>query len=149
MSAFVGCAVLAAIISTATSLINAISSNLSGDFKLTLFERVQPMRLVKMMTCAISIAAIFFALFFNNIVDLLIQSYELSVSCLFVPLFIAMFKKQGNSLSAWLSIVAGAIGFVAFRFVPIEFPREVASLLLSFVGYGCGEMAARYREKTA
>lgn len=32
VTALVGCAVLAAIISTATSLINAISSNLSSDF---------------------------------------------------------------------------------------------------------------------
>ena len=38
MTALVGCAVLAAIISTATSLINAISSNLSSDFKLSFLK---------------------------------------------------------------------------------------------------------------
>ena len=146
MSALVGCAVLAAIISTATSLINAISSNLLSDFNLS-FKRIQPMRVVKGMTCVISIGAIFFAFYFNNIVDLLIQSYELSVSCLFIPIFIALFKKKGNSLSAWLAIIAGAIGFCLFRIYPIDFPKEVASILLSFMGYSCGELVVRYRTK--
>jgi solute:Na+ symporter, SSS family len=147
MSALVGCAVLAAIISTATSLINAISSNLLNDFQLSWFRRVEPMRLVKAMTSAISIAAIFFAFYFTNIVDLLIQSYELSVSCLFVPIFIAFFKKQGSPLSAWMAITAGAIGFCLFRIYPIAFPKEIASILLSLSGYGLGELLMRYPAK--
>lgn len=147
MSALVGCAVLAAIISTATSLINAISSNLLSDFSLSFFKRLQPMHLVKGMTCAISIGAIFFAFYFDNIVDLLIQSYELSVSCLFVSIFIALFKKRGNALSAWMSILAGAIGFCFFRLYPIVLPKEIASILLSLMGYALGELIMRYREK--
>lgn len=145
IAALVGCAVLAAVISTATSLINAISSNLANDFKFSIFQQTGSMRMVQVVTCAISIAAIFFAFYFNNVVDMLIQSYELSVSCLFVPIFIALFKKQGNFLSALLAILFGAAGFLLSRIVPIEFPREVASILLSLVGYGCGELIARYR----
>lgn len=60
MTALVGCAVLAAIISTATSLINAISSNLSSDFELTFLKSIHPLRIVRGMTCLISIGAIFF-----------------------------------------------------------------------------------------
>lgn len=146
ITAVVGCAVLAAVISTATSLINAISSNLSNDFKWTLFQRVAPLRLVRSITCIISIAAIFFSFYFDNIVDLLIQSYELSVACLFVPIFLALFKKEKHFLAALLSILFGAFGFFLFRFFPIFFPREVASLLLSFLGYGFGEIIARYRQ---
>ena len=63
MTALVGCAVLAAIISTATSLINAISSNFSNDFKLTFLKKTDSMRMVKGMTCLISIGAIFFAFY--------------------------------------------------------------------------------------
>ncbi|MEI8365609.1 MAG: sodium:solute symporter family protein [Parachlamydiaceae bacterium] len=140
ITAIVGCAVLAAIISTATSLINAISSNLSSDFKLPVFKRIDTMQLVKGMTCLISIASIFFAFYFDNIVDLLIQSYELSVSCLFVPIFIALFKKQGNFLAALLAVLFGAAGFILFRLFPIEFPKEILSLLMSLCGYGCGEV---------
>ncbi len=144
IAALVGCAVLAAIISTATSLINAISSNLSSDFKLAVLERFDTIRIVQWTTCTISIAAIFFAFYFDNIVDMLIQSYELSVSCMFVPVLIALFKKRGNFLAACIAMIFGALAFVYFRICPIEFPREIASILLSFMGYFLGEMIARY-----
>lgn len=147
MTALVGCAVLAAIISTATSLINAISSNLSSDFKLTFLKKTDPMRVVKGMTCLISIGAIFFAFFFDNIVDLLIQSYELSVSALFVPILIALFNRKGNFLSALLAIILGVLGFILFRLYPIDFPKEMASILLSLFGYVCGEAVVLVREK--
>lgn len=135
ITALVGCAILAAIISTATSLINAISSNLTSDFSFSL----STMGMVKGMTCVISIAAIFFAFYFDNIVDLLIQSYELSVSCLFIPIIIALFKKQGNFNSALMAIIMGAFGFILFRIYPIDFPREIVSIAFSLMGYLLGE----------
>lgn len=134
VSALVGCAVLAAIISTATSLINAISSNLFSDFDLT-----ARMTLVRWMTSALSFGAIAFAFYFDNIVDLLIQSYELSVSCLFVPVFFALFRREGRFLSALLSILGGAFGFVFFRFIDAPFPREILSVSLSCTGFLIGE----------
>jgi solute:Na+ symporter, SSS family len=149
ITALVGCAVLAAIISTATSLINAISSNLLSDFKLSFLQNVDSMRAVKGITCLISIGAIFFAFYFDNIVDLLIQSYELSVSCLFVPVMMALFKRKGNFISACTAISLGAIGFVLFRIYPIDFPKEMVSLLLSMLGYGVGEVISKYRLEAA
>lgn len=149
MTALVGCAVLAAIISTATSLINAISSNLSSDFKLAFLKETDPLKVAKGITSLISIGAIFFAFYFNNIVDMLIQSYELSVSCLFVPIVIALFKKKdGNFLAALLAMIFGTLGFFLFRLYPIDFPKEIASILLSLLGYGFGEAIALYRAKT-
>lgn len=147
MTALVGCAVLAAIISTATSLINAISSNLSNDFKIPALQCSANMRMVQGLTCIISIAAIFFAFYFDNIVNLLIQSYELSVSCLFISIFIALFKRKGNFISALISILFGATGFFLFRLFPIAFPKEIASILLSLLGYSLGEMIAYYQRK--
>lgn len=143
ISALVGCAVLAAVISTGTSLINAISSNLSGDFNISFLQGKNAMRRVRGMTFAISVAAIFFAFYFDNVVDMLIQSYELSVSCLFIPIFFALFKKRGNGHSCWLAISFGALGFCLFRIAPIPFPKEIASLLLSLFGYGLGEIVIR------
>jgi len=141
VAAFVGCAILAAIISTSTSLINAISSNLSSDF----MKNKEGVRFVRMVTAMISIAAIFFAFYFDNVVDMLIQSYELSVSCLFVPIVAALFiKKEGKLLSATLSILFGAAGFCLFRIFVVPFPQEVASIVLSLLGFGCGELLARY-----
>lgn len=142
MTAVVGCAVLAAIISTATSLINAISSNLSTDFDFSFLQKIEKIKIAQGMTCLISIGAIFFAFFFDNVVDVLIQSYELALSCLFVPVTFALYKKQGNSLSAYMALVLGAMGFIAFRIFPIPFPKEIASILLSFGGYGLGETMA-------
>ncbi len=130
LTAGMGCAVLAAIISTATSLISAISSNLTMDFKI---------RFSKTTTGAIAIGAIFFAFFFNNILDLMIQSYDLSVSCLFVPIVMALFRKNGTYLSALLSILFGATGFCLFKMVELPIPKEIASVLLSFIGYALGE----------
>jgi solute:Na+ symporter, SSS family len=149
ITALVGCAVLAAIISTATSLINAISSNLSSDFKLSFLQNIESMRVVKGITCTISIGAIFFAFYFDNIVDLLIQSYELSVSCLFVPVMMALFKRKGYFNSACAAIILGATGFVLFRIYSIDFPKEILSLLLSMLGYGVGEVVSKYRLEAA
>lgn len=141
ITALVGCAVLAAIISTATSLINAVSSNLSNDFN------INSMQTVKGVTCLISIGAIFFAFYFNNIVDLLIQSYELSVSCLFIPVAMALFRKQGNFMSAFFAMILGALGFFLFRIYPLPFPTEIASIFLSSFGYISGEVIAYCRGK--
>lgn len=138
VSALVGCAVLAAIISTATSLINALSSNISGDF----FAQVKSIKVVQASTALVSIGAIFFAFYFDNIVDLLIQTYELSVSCLFVPIFIALFKRNGKYKAALLSIVFGAAGFCLFRVYPLPIPREICSIVLSLIGFGLGELLA-------
>lgn len=140
ITAVVGCAILAAIISTADSLINAISSNLSSDFSFRFLQKKNPVRFVQAMTAVISIAAIFCSFYFNNVVDLLIQSYELSVSCLFVPIFFALFKKQGSFLSALLAMLCGVLGFCLFRIVPIAFPKEIISVVLSLLGYGVGEL---------
>lgn len=141
VTAFVGCAVLAAIISTASSLISAISSNLSNDF----IKRQNTIPISQGITAVISIGALFFAFYFNNVVDLLIQSYELSVSCLFIPILAALFKRQGNFLAALLSILFGALGFCLFKIYPIPFPREIASVLLSFGGFWIGELIALRR----
>lgn len=143
VTALVGCAIMAAIISTADSLINAISSNVSGDFGI-----VKNVRQSRLLTALISIIALFASFAFNNVVDLLILSYELSVSALFVPIFMALFIKRGNSHSALLSLILGACGFLLFRIIEAPyFPREVLSLLLSWIGYGIGEVAFKAQLK--
>jgi SSS family solute:Na+ symporter len=139
LTAFVACAILAAIISTADSLINAISSNLSQDFGLS-FLKHDHIRTSQLLTGGIAITGILFSFYFNNVVDLLIQSYELSVSCLFIPICFALFKKQGSALSATLSIICGIIGFILFRMYPIAIPKEIASVLLSLLGFFIGQL---------
>lgn len=142
LTALMGCAVLAAVVSTATSLITAISSNLLGDFQFKTLEGVGSFKWVQIITCSISIVAVFFAFYFDNIVDLFMMSYELSISCLAVPLFVALFKKEGCLLGAFLAVLFGATGFIIFNFYPIDFPKEIAAILLSCLGYACGNLVS-------
>lgn len=138
ITALIGCAILAAIISTADSLINAISSNISQDFA---FKNRGNIKTARWITSVIAILAFAASFAFHNVVDLLILSYELSVSCLFVPVFAALFIKRGNAISATLGILLGALGFILFRYFPLDFvPRELASLGLSLAGYCLGEL---------
>lgn len=134
MAAFVGCAVLMAIVSTAVSLINAISSNITQDFS---FAR-KTMRTSRGITVAIAALALLFSFFFEGIVALMIQSYELCVSCFFIPVLAAILQKTGDKRAAYLAISFGALGFVAFRIVETPIPKEISSLILSAVGFGVG-----------
>ena len=135
LTALMGAAVLVAIISTADSLINAIGSNIAHDF-----GKLLKLKSSQFIGAAIGVTGIFFSYYFDNVVDLLIQSYELSISCLFIPICAAIFKTKGNPLSAYLSIGLGAAGFIFFRFYPPEFSRELLTLGISFGGYLISEL---------
>lgn len=141
LTALFGCAVIAAILSTADALINAIGSNIAQDFQF----RSDNVRASKWVSAGIGVVALCCSFYFDNIVDILIQSYELSVSCLFIPVTAALFIRQGYVYSALYAVILGAIGFVLFRIFPIEvMPKEIASLILSGIGYGIGELQARF-----
>lgn len=148
ITAFVGCAILTAIISTADSLINAISSNVSQDFSIK-FPGLSAVRTAQILTFVISTLGIFSSFYFESIVDILIQSYELSVSCLFVTVAFALLRGNGNKLSATLSVLFGAAGFLFFRVISFESYRELCSIGLSFLGFGLGELLCFCKNKTA
>lgn len=139
ITALVACAVLAAIISTADSLINAISSNLTQDFNWKSNQGGGNIRTAQAITTGIALAGIGFSFYFDNIVDVLIQSYDLSISCLFIPVMIALLKGRGSAISAWISFSAGALAFFLFRIVPYEAPKEIISIFFSGIGYLAGD----------
>ena len=134
MASLVGCAVIAAIFSTANALINAVGSNLSEDFSIAKTPRTR-----RSMACMIGAGAIFVSAYFNNIVDLLIQSYELSVNCLIIPLLAALFiKSKGSFPTALLSITAGAAGYIFSKFFETPIPKELFGVSCSAVVYLIG-----------
>jgi solute:Na+ symporter, SSS family len=149
LAALVACAVFAAIISTADSLINAISSNLTQDFAFFQTKDKQNLRTSQLVTAGIACLGILISFYFSNIVDLLIQSYELAVSCLLVPVLGALILKgkKGNELSALLAIILGAVGFGWFQTAWIGIPKEIVSIGLSLLGFGLGEAISLLRRK--
>ena len=136
MTALFACGVLLVIISTADALLNAMGSNLSLDFK---FFREKNVKISQLLTIAIAFAGMIFSTFFSSIVGMLIQSYELSVSCLLTPIAMGVFQKKPSLKGATSSIIFGALGFCLFRALPeIMIPKEALSLLLSLGGYYLG-----------
>lgn len=136
------CGLTAALTSTADSLLCAISSNICQDFDLS-FIKMNKLKLSKIVTFVVGFLAMIVAYYSNDIIGIMIQSYELSISCLFVSIFLCYFKKNLNNKAAGLSILFGFIGFVIFRIYILPFPKELASLILSLGGYLIGDKLYR------
>jgi len=133
------CGLAAALTSTADSLLCAISSNICQDFDFTYFGFKNKLKVSKTITFLVGLLAILVTYFSNDIISTIVQSYELSISCLFVPIFFCYFKRNLNKKAATLSILLGAFGFVLFRFYTPVFPKEILTLLLSLGGYLVGD----------
>ena len=134
-------AILMAISSTADSLLCAISTNLSFDFfsskKISEKKRINLSRFLTLIT---GISALGVGYLFNNVVSVLMLSYELSICVLFVPVVGAVLLDKPSILGAYCSMICGAIGFILFRVAFVDFllPKEVLTLILSFLGFVLG-----------
>ena len=73
--------------------------------------------------------------FFNDILFMLILSYEFSVSILFVPVTMAIFSKNPSTKAAIVSMMVGIACFVGFRFWVPPIPKEILTLVLSYLGF--------------
>ena len=129
LTALVGVAVILAIVSTAVALMNAISSNFSSDF----FPR-HSIKTSQWITAIIAFSALFASFYATSILGLLIQSYELSVATLFVPVMMALFRETPSYRGAAYAMAVGAVSFFFLPSNPV-FPKELSSLLLSFGSY--------------
>lgn len=133
--------VIAAITSTADSLLCAVSSNISQDFKSLFSTNRSHLNTSKLITLAVGII-VFVASYLvpQNIIEVLIGSYELSVSCLLVPLLFSYFTTNLKKSAAMGAIIFGFLGFIAFKLFPIAIPHALAALALSLLGYWLGGM---------
>lgn len=133
------CAIIAAITSTADSLLCAVSSNVAQDFDFSwtgIKNKVTLSQLITGIIGVIGIAASY--VMPSDIIGILIGSYEISVCCLLVPLLFAYFRNNVKTESAYGAIICGFFGFIIFRFIKTPIPRELTSLMLSFAGYTIG-----------
>lgn len=134
------CAIIAAITSTADSLLCAVSSNVAQDFDFSftgIKNQLKISQIVTLLTGLIVLGASYVVS--KNIIDILVSSYEISVSCLLVPLLYSYFGDNLKKNAAIGGICAGLFGFIIFRFYPIMIPKEVAAIGLSWIGYQIGK----------
>lgn len=130
------CGLFAAIAETSTSVLCAVSSNIAQDFDFSGFGFAKSVRFSQMTTLVVGCSMFVMSYFISsNIIDILIDSYALSVCCLLIPLVVCYFTDKVYAAAAFGAIGAGLFGFIFFRFVQVPLPKEVASLLLSGIGY--------------
>jgi solute:Na+ symporter, SSS family len=141
--AIVFCALVAAITSTADSLLCAISSNIAQDFEFKWLNIKNKLIFSQMVTCIAGVLTFCVSyLFSQNIVDIIAQSYEISVSALFIPLVVAYFKKDVHVNAAYGSIFLGFGSFILLKFYPI-FGSSLIIVALSATGYIIGSYMPR------
>lgn len=134
------CAIVAAIISTADALLNGIAANITQDFtQETKQSSSQALVNSKIITLIIGLAALGGSYIVPaSILDIIISSYELSVSCLLIPLLVCYFNKKVYTSSAYFSVIAGFIGFIYFKINPLPGLQEIITLSASGIGYIIG-----------
>lgn len=134
------CGIVAAITSTADSLLCAISSNLAQDFSFHLPGIKNKLTRSKVITLTVGLIALWASYRIPaSVITILVSSYELSVSCLLIPLLFAYGRRSATKQAALGGIICGLAGFVIFRIWPIAFPKEIASLALSLLGFLIGD----------
>ncbi|HLF67021.1 MAG TPA: sodium:solute symporter family protein [Gammaproteobacteria bacterium] len=141
--ALIACGLLAAIVSTADSLLCAISSNLAQDFGTLSKNPRREVHISRLITLIGGVIAILIAYYMDNILEVLVKSYELPVTCLFASIFFCCILKRVYTLAAVLSVFAGLGTFIVFKIFPISFPNEIIQILCSFLGYGIGWVIAK------
>ncbi|MEG2043966.1 MAG: sodium:solute symporter family protein [Victivallaceae bacterium] len=128
------CAVAVAIMSTADSLLSSVCSLINEEF---IRETSSSKKIWLIITPFIAVAAVLTAYCFDDIVEVLILSYGLSVTALGVPILAALFfPKKYSSASAFGGVIVGGITFIALKLFPCTYlPSEVTALLFSLFGF--------------
>jgi SSS family solute:Na+ symporter len=143
--ALIMCALVAAVASTADSLLCAISSNVVQDFVSPAYGSVMRMRSAELVTGIVGVVSLVSSYYCTNVLTVLIQSYELLVSGILVPVLMCVMRAPLGRLAAMWSVTIG-LGVYAglwFGFVSIAAPYSLVALGCSLVAYGAGIMVSR------
>ncbi len=104
-------AYFSAILSTADSCLMAASGNILSDIfgKIRKFDHGHKNTLVysKILTLVVGILALAIAIKMRVVLDLMLYSYAVMVSGLFIPIIAAIFLKLRNSNAAFFSMIFG------------------------------------------
>ena len=138
------CGIIAAIIATTNYLLWSVTNSLSEYFACKESEKVTKVQIERIIACILGCGIVITSYLANwSSLSVLSCSFELYDCCLVVPLIMTYFKQELRKGAAIGSLSAGLLGFILFRIMPISFPKEIASLLLSMIGYILGEWIER------
>ena len=143
--ALIACALVAAITSTADSLLCAASSNITQDFDYSFLTKKSKLFVSKIVTLLAGILGLLLAYHASNILGIMAQSYALLISTLFVSIFFCFFTKNLKKTAAFISVMSGGASFVFLKLIPLNVSAELSNIMLllvplaiSFVGYVVG-----------
>lgn len=136
IASFFACAVLLAILSTADSLLCAVSSNVSFD--IPLITRLQTrfgLLVTRLTTFVIGFSAVILSYYANEIIPIMIQAYSLTICIFFVPIVVALFSKSPSKKAALVASLVGTVAFFGLSLFPDISYKELICIGLSFVAY--------------
>lgn len=143
---FAVCGIIAAITSTADSLLCAVSSNLSQDFDFSFLRIQNKLKLSKFITSIIGVFVIISSYFFTaDIINILVSSYEISVSCLFIPLVLGIYLKKPNKNAALFSIIFGLSSYLFLKILSVPL-HSIIALIISGFGFFIGNFITDYKK---
>ena len=142
----VACALLAAICSTADSLLGAAGSNLVADFLPN--QNRFSLAFSRAMTLLLGIAALIIAFNFDDVIGIIVKSYEISISALFVPLILAMYMDKPSPLGAKLSVAFGIFAFLMINLGTPSYSPTLIALVVSAGGFVLGASLERLAKRT-
>ncbi|MGB4096275.1 MAG: sodium:solute symporter family protein, partial [Acetomicrobium sp.] len=139
-------ALLAAIMSTADSLLSAATSHIVKDFWIEIFhvsevdKEKELLRVSRISTFVIGILSLIIALIVPGIIDALIYSYTMYTAGVFVPVIGGFLWKGATKEGALASLIIGSIlalwgiiGGVSLFGAPVEIFAALISLIVFIV----------------
>ncbi|MFW6270468.1 MAG: sodium:solute symporter family protein, partial [Bacillota bacterium] len=146
IGALVLAALLAAIMSTADSLLTAGSAHIVKDIYLELlhpgesYDKEKMLNLSRIFTLIIGFGALIIALFVPTIIDVLIYSYTMYTAGVFIPVIGGVLWKKATAKGAISALIAGALvaifGILTeidIAGIPVEIYASIVSLIF-FIG---------------
>ena len=132
MANLAACAMMAAIITTADSLLCAIASNLCQDFDLSWTGVKNPVHRSRTVTLMVGCAALITSFWVSGrLIPILVKSYTLSVSTLLAPLLLVYCNRPCSKKVAILSMLTGAVSFAIVSLLPLPEWTILAPVCLS------------------
>jgi solute:Na+ symporter, SSS family len=139
-------AILMAILSTADSILCALSSNIALDLKsfvkVLKKESINP----KLVTVTIGIGSMIGSFFFEQIIPLMIISYEVVVATLFVPIIGAMILNAPQKKSAIASCSTSITAFSYFTIFTNYPYKAIVSIIIGLLAFICSQIILSYKK---